>query len=325
MKKLSLMVAIFCFISVICNAALPKLKKSAEAINTTLAKIEIADNKVAKACGITEIKKGFPKEGKITISDNKELRLRDYPWGNVLGLYKNGASLQVLGEAGEFYLVEIDGIQGYMHKNFVSTPDKKAINQEPYYPGNTRSGGALPLKEGIKASKDGASGKIPNVNISGNSVCLNHVAECYQCNTNCPSPGTACGPTSLAMCFSYYGMGDPYSMFPNIYHECGCTTGGTDAKNLIDVARKHGFSRTDIHWRVNYDYCREQLRAGKPMIAIVEHHYVVMKGIDANGNVLINDPAGPFRGHGVSRTMSPSEFTAWWNKGSACSVIVVEK
>lgn len=293
--------------------------------------IEIADIKIAKICGISEIKEGFPKEGNVTITNGNNLRMRDYPWGNVIGDYTNGTPLKVLGESGEFYLVEIDGKQGYMHKNFVSTSDKKAVDQEPYYPGNTRSGAALPLKEGVQISKDGASGKKPvvsgstpgGVNISGNSVLLN-VAECYQCNTNCPSPGTACGPTSLAMCFSYYGKGDPYAMFPSIYHECGCTAGGTDAKNLIDVARKHGFSKTDIHWRVNYDYCKQQLMAGKPMIAIVEHHYVVMKGIDANGNVIINDPAGPFRGYGVTRTMSPSDFTAWWNKGSACSVIVVE-
>ncbi len=293
--------------------------------------VKISNVEIAKICGITKIEKGFPIDGTVTITNGNNLRMRDYPWGNVVGDYANGTPLKVLGESGEFYLVEIDGKQGYMHKNFVSTTDKQALDQEPYYPGNTRSGAALPLKEAVQISKDNASGKTPaisnstpgGVSISGNSVLLN-VAECYQCNTNCPSPGTACGPTSLAMCFSYYGKGDPYSMFPSIYNECGCTTGGTDAKNLIDVARKHGFSKTDIHWRVNYDFCREQLKAGKPMIAIVEHHYVVMKGIDANGNVIINDPAGPFRGYGVTRTMSPSDFTAWWNKGSACSVIVVE-
>ena len=63
----------------------------------------------------------------------------------------------------------------------------------------------------------------------------------------------------------------------------------------------------------NQDFCRQQLKAGKPMICHVKGHYVVMKGMDSNGNVILNDPAWK----GVERTMSWSEFVAWWKQSNS--------
>ena len=62
------------------------------------------------------------------------MRLRSWPWGDVKASYTTGTPLNVLGESGEFYLVEINNQQGYMHKNYVSTADKAASGVEPYYP-----------------------------------------------------------------------------------------------------------------------------------------------------------------------------------------------
>ncbi|KAF1082466.1 MAG: hypothetical protein GQF41_1187 [Candidatus Rifleibacterium amylolyticum] len=99
--------------------------------------------------------KGFPITG--TVAGCGNLRLRLWPWGIVQDTFASGTSINVLGVSGEFYYVEVNGQKGYMHKNYVSIPNAPASGDAPYYPGDTRSGGYLPLAEGISTSKSGAS------------------------------------------------------------------------------------------------------------------------------------------------------------------------
>ena len=116
--------------------------------------ITITDTKTAEEAGINEVQDGYPINGVVVANT---LRLRSWPWGEVTGKYHKGQSLKVLGESGEFYLVEIDGRQGYMHKSYISTDKASASYAAPTYPGNTRSGGYIPLKEGVQVSKTGKS------------------------------------------------------------------------------------------------------------------------------------------------------------------------
>ena len=113
----------------------------------------ITDTSIAKEAGIEEVKDGFPINGKIAAN---KLRLRSWPWGAVVGKYSKGTSVKVLGESGEFYLVEVDGQQGYMHKSYITTDKQEATLYTPTYPGDTKSGGYMQLKEGIAASNTGA-------------------------------------------------------------------------------------------------------------------------------------------------------------------------
>ncbi len=288
----------------------------------TVAAPSIADIDTAKICGIEKIEEGYPKEGTIVGVEGSSLRLRSWPWGNVIGNYFNGQNVKVLGTSGEFYLVDIDGTQGYMHKNYISTPDKAGSGVDPYYPGDTRSGGALSKEDGVKASKDGAEGKIPTVTsggtpgtvtISGDKVVLD-VPKNYQGTVNTPAPWSSCGPTSLSMVLGFYGKGDPAVTVTDLYRISGCTqANGTGHDGLARAAKQYGMTNAQWHYSVNQDFCRQQLKAGKPMICHVKGHYVVMKGMDANGNVILNDPAWK----GVERTMSWSEFVAWWKQSNA--------
>jgi len=110
----------------------------------------------------------FPVSG--TIEAGSSLRLRSWPWGMVLGLFQPGTKLTVTGASGEFYQVEVNGQKGYMHKNYISIPGKPASQAEPYYPGNTRSGGYLSINEGKSASDQGAkSGSTASNPASGNT------------------------------------------------------------------------------------------------------------------------------------------------------------
>lgn len=110
---------------------------------------------------------GFPVTG--VIEAGTRLRLRSWPWGVVLDLFEPGTSVKVTGVSGEFYSVEINGRKGYMHKNYVSIPSAAASQVEPYYPGNTRSGGYLPLSEGVSASSGSNSNNSSGGTPSGTS------------------------------------------------------------------------------------------------------------------------------------------------------------
>ncbi len=96
---------------------------------------------------------GFPVTG--TIAGCGTLRMRMWPWGKVMTKYQGGTSLNVLGVSGEFYYVEVNGQKGYMHRNYINLPNVPATFAAPYYPGDTREGGYLPLADGITASKSG--------------------------------------------------------------------------------------------------------------------------------------------------------------------------
>ena len=293
--------------------------KDVNATNT-IAAPSIVDIDTAKLCGI----EGHPKDGTVTGVGGSTLRLRSWPWGSVIGNYPNGTSVKVLGISGEFYLVEIDGTQGYMHKNYITTPDAAGSGVDPYYPGDTRNGGSLSKEDGVKASKDGAEGKVPTVDsssggtpgtvtITGDKVVLD-VPKNYQGTVNTPAPWSSCGPTSLSMILGFYGKGDPKVLVTDLYNISGCTReNGTGHDGLAKAAKQYGMTNAQWHYSVDQNFCRQKLNEGKPLLCHVKGHYVVMKGMDSNGNVILNDPAW----NGVERTMSWSEFVAWWKQSNA--------
>ena len=120
-----------------------------------------------------EIKKdGFPIQG--TIVGCSALRIREWPWGPVHGSFPSGTSVTITGESGEFFIVEVNGQTGYMHKNYINSANNPASGLAPYYPGNTASGGYLPREEGVKQSNFAAgetstSNNSSNGNVSNNS------------------------------------------------------------------------------------------------------------------------------------------------------------
>ncbi|HNX75804.1 MAG TPA: glucosaminidase domain-containing protein [Candidatus Rifleibacterium sp.] len=109
----------------------------------------------------------FPVAGTVEAGSN--LRLRSWPWGVVLGNFGPGTSVTVIGESGEFYQVEVNGQKGYMHKNYISIPGAPASQEEPYYPGETRSGGHLSMSEGKTASDDGSKKKPAGNSTTGST------------------------------------------------------------------------------------------------------------------------------------------------------------
>lgn len=109
-----------------------------EVENTIINKSSIEDEKTEEK--VKEEEKNIaPIDGVITVDGS--LRLREYPWGPVLGIYSNNTKCSIIGEDGEFYKVNINGSIGYLHKNYVSTASKPASGKEPVYPEGCRLGG----------------------------------------------------------------------------------------------------------------------------------------------------------------------------------------
>lgn len=109
----------------------------------------------------------FPVTGTIAANN---LRVREWPWGPVLGKYNAGTKITVLGVSGEFYEVMVNGVKGYMHRNYITIPGAQASLEVPSYPGDTRNGGYLPKEEGVEKSKDSTSEKKDSIKTnSGNS------------------------------------------------------------------------------------------------------------------------------------------------------------
>ena len=334
MFKKSFILALIVYLSSISFLYAENVETADSPFNDTEVKVEkkssdlkILDLEVAKAAGITEIKDGYPIDGVLSGLGASFLRLRSWPWGNVIGQYYQGTKVSILGTSGEFYLVEVNGQQGYMHKNYVTTSEKAATGVEPYYPADTKNGGFVSLKDGV----DYSSGKKKdtttttsntssvtvtadsNVNVGGKQTGSNGkivltVPKQCQGNVNCPSPWTACGPTALAMAMSYYNGQNVSQLSTKMYTATGCTKSGSGYDGLLNAAKKNGFPNAKWNSGCTQSWVRQKLQEGQPLVAHVRNHFVVIKGIDNNGNVILNEPAKSY----VEETQSWSKFSAWW-------------
>lgn len=278
----------------------------------------ILDVEVAEAAMVES--DGFPVKGTLAGLGGASLRLRAWPWGEVIRLYPEGTKVEVRGVSGEFYLVDINGVQGYMHRNYVSIPDRAASGVEPSYPGDTRSGGALPIEEGVKISIDDSKKPAPSPSEPSPSnpsnpgkppVLADGGAKMdlpiqNQLKVKCPRPNCACGPTSLSMMVAYKTGKQPGPIASDLYNVCGTNGNGTGHAGLVKGAKKYGFN-AKFYYSVGLDWLKKQLKAGKPCLCHVKGHYVVVTGFDKNNNIYVNDPYP-----GVKKVMHWSKFQPWW-------------
>ena len=60
------------------------------------------------------------------------LNIRSYPWGDIIGTYSKGDQIDIIGEVGDWYKVNYNGKIGYIHGNWVTTPDKQGQTAPKY-------------------------------------------------------------------------------------------------------------------------------------------------------------------------------------------------
>lgn len=219
-----------------------------------------------------------------TVNAQPALNARSGPWGNILTSFPNGTRLTIVGKEGEWYKVSWNGRTVYCHSAYISS--SSAASSTPASPGTSTSG---------------ANGK----------KVLNVPKQC-QGNVSCPYPWSACGPTSLGMALAFYGKGNAGSLASSLWYKCGSTgSAGTPHAGMLAGARAYGFPNAKWHYGMDLSWIRQQISAGKPVIANVTNHYVVITGVDDHGNIYYNDPAKSQ----VSMVKSYASFSAWWNGG----------
>ncbi len=228
-----------------------------------------------------------------TVQVNPSLNIRTSPWGPIVGSFYNGDKVNIVGREGDWYKIKHNGSIVYCHSDYIVKSGGATTSPTPAPSSQATSGTA-----GVQT---GANGK----------TVLNVPKQC-QGAVNCPVPWSACGPTSLGMALAYYGKGNAGALASSLWYTCGTTgAAGTNHAGLVRGAQQHGFPNAKWHYSVGLSWVKEQIRAGKPVIANVYNHYVVITGIDDSGNIYYNDPAK----WDVVQVRSYDSFSAWWNGG----------
>lgn len=93
-----------------------------------------------------------------------------------------------------------------------------------------------------------------------------------------------CGAACMAMLLKYYGTDIPLD---DLIEECGCKIGGCTGSDLMRVGRAHDLDMKAF--RMDADELRLQDRPG--IIWWSYNHWVIMCGMDDNGNVVIANPS----------------------------------
>lgn len=223
-----------------------------------------------------------------TVRVNPSLNIRNAPWGAVIGSLYDGNKVNIVGKEGDWYKISLNGSIVYCHSAYITVSGSSQPSAPPA--GNTAGG-----------VQTGANGK----------TVLSVPQQC-QGAVSCPVPWSACGPTSLGMALAYHNKQNPGALAAKLWYTCGTTgNAGTNHAGMVRGAQQNGFPNARWHYSVGLSWVKEQIRAGKPVIANVYNHYVVITGVDDSGNIYYNDPAK----WQVPQVKSFAAFSSWWNGG----------
>lgn len=137
-----------------------------------------------------------------------------------------------------------------------------------------------------------------------------------------PSKNFQCGPASLAMVFNFLGVKiTPDEIAEYIYSE---GAHGTAEFDMILFAERKGFKA--LQYRGNIEDVKEKIKAGKPLIVMVDegfwfykkYHYMVVAGFD-DSNVIVNS------GQDEHKRMSFYEFYKKWSKTDFWTLLIERK
>ncbi|MCC6338080.1 MAG: C39 family peptidase [Myxococcales bacterium] len=129
-----------------------------------------------------------------------------------------------------------------------------------------------------------------------------------------------CGPTSMAMVARAFGYGGNMADAQLINHLGkfgGTGSNGTSVNGIVAMARAIGKQATVKGPGPNVEWMKEQLRAGKLLVANGDYHampphqneartsghYVTVAGLDERGNFIVRDPADQ-----NVRTITPAQM-----------------
>lgn len=106
-----------------------------------------------------------------------------------------------------------------------------------------------------------------------------------------PSKDYHCGPASLAMIFNFFGVKITQDEISEYIYSEGAR--GTAEFDMVLFAERNGFKT--LQYRGNIEDIKDKIKAGKPLIVMVDegfwfykkYHYMVVVGFD-DSNVIVN-------------------------------------
>ncbi len=171
--------------------------------------------------------------------------------------------------------------------------------------------------EGWVYGKCVSSGKPPSTLGSGSlapgdEVYVNTPLRTQYDPVNGEYQSSWCGPTVLGMIYEQYGRKETTKAIADRVYNYEARM-GTYVSDLVKDAREHGFPDTEIRTGVDFDYIKENLEAGRPVIVGVEvawksGHYMVVVGLEGD-KIIVNDPGRKK----VRREFTRSWFLTQWN------------
>jgi uncharacterized protein YvpB len=134
-------------------------------------------------------------------------------------------------------------------------------------------------------------------------------------------PKKACSPTSIAMIMQYYGKN---VTIEEVAKACHTFEEGTYSQDAVEGARSLGFPDATLSTGNSMEWLETQITLGKPVWVSINvrtsAHAVVVTGFDADGNVILNDPAHP----GSEVIRDRMEFFNAWNGYRNCQAILLK-
>ena len=114
-----------------------------------------------------------PVNGVITAS---ALNVRSCPWGDVMGYYHKGDQVQIIGKLGDWYKVNYNGKECYIHQNWVTTPDHQGQTAIRY--------GVVNNSNGLNIYRTPSGDVISKLNGGDQVYILGEVGDWYKIKVN---------------------------------------------------------------------------------------------------------------------------------------------
>lgn len=222
-----------------------------------------------------------------TVTADSGLNVRTGPWGDIIGCLDNNASVEIVGQEGEWYKIKYNGTIAYVYSSYVRTGGAGKRSERSRNSHVSENG-----QSSQNTSNRASSAETSNVANKGNDNPLPYYCQ-YD---NSLYPGSTCQNTSMAMVLSKYGLKISPDEITERFGKYEAQTPEGLANVFNTLAKENGLkARLRAHRDGDINFVNKLLAEGKPVIVhgwfTSSGHVITLNGYDGQ-NYTANDPAG---------------------------------